>query len=291
MEATRCVFVGDVQGCADELDELIERADAAFGAACRFWLVGDLVNRGPFNLRVLRRVRELERAGRAVCVLGNHDLHLLRVAAGLARPGPWDSIGDVLGAPDADEWIEWLRRRPLAATGRLGRQPFAMVHAAVGPDWGLDELERRARAVEARLGAADREAAFRLLAADPGRDPDLATLQRVTSCRSTGPAGAWSSQTPELAGAGYRPWHAAWAERRHGYGVVYGHWALQGLHVADGLRGLDTGCVHHGRGHVGELTAWVPDPGRERPFAVPDTGFWRVRARRAYYARRDEARA
>jgi bis(5'-nucleosyl)-tetraphosphatase (symmetrical) len=291
MSGGRRVFVGDVQGCADELDELIERVDAAFGRACQIWLVGDLVNRGPFSLRVLRRVRELERAGRAVCVLGNHDLHLLRVAAGLARPGPFDSIEEVLAAPDADDWIEWLRRRPLAATGELGAQPFAMVHAAAHPDWGLAELERRARAVEARLGAADREVALRLLSADAARDPDAATLARLTSCRSVGPAGTWSSETPELAGAGYRAWHAAWAERHHAYGVVYGHWALQGLHVADGLRGLDTGCVHHGRGHVGELTAWVPDPARERPFAVPDSDFWQVRARRSYYARRDAASA
>ena len=96
----------------------------------------------------------------------------------------------------------------------------------------------------------------------------------------------WSSRPPsEAAGVA---WHEAWLERGHDYGVVYGHWSLQGLHVAPGLRGLDTGCVHHGRGRDGYLTAWLPDPDAGTPFSVPDERFWRVRARRAYYARRDD---
>jgi hypothetical protein len=68
---------------------------------------------------------------------------------------------------------------------------------------------------------------------------------------------------------------------------VYGHWSLQGLHVARGLRGLDTGCVHHGRGRDGFLTAWLPDPAADEPFGLPDAAFWKIPARRAYYARRD----
>jgi diadenosine tetraphosphatase ApaH/serine/threonine PP2A family protein phosphatase len=78
-----------------------------------------------------------------------------------------------------------------------------------------------------------------------------------------------------------------WSARSHGYGIVYGHWALQGLHVAPGLRGLDTGCVHHGRGRDGVLTAWLPDPSAQTPFDVPDDRFWQEAARRAYYAHRD----
>ena len=159
MRARQPIFVGDVQGCADEFDELLERAAAAFGDGFELWLVGDLVSRGPYSLRVLHRVRELAEAGRARCVLGNHDVNLLRVAAGQRELSRADSVRDVLEAPDADEWIEWLRRRPLVATGRLGDRPFALVHAAVHPDWDLDELERRARRVEARLGCAERRQA------------------------------------------------------------------------------------------------------------------------------------
>ena len=102
-------------------------------------------------------------------------------------------------------------------------------------------------------------------------------------------AGAWSSEPPELLGEAYRPWHEAWAARGHGYGVVYGHWALQGLHVAPWLRGLDTGCVHHGRGRRGVLTAWLPDPTAETPFAAPDENLWEIPARRSYYLQRAAA--
>jgi bis(5'-nucleosyl)-tetraphosphatase (symmetrical) len=131
----RQIFVGDVQGCADELEELLERAGEAFGEDFELWVVGDLVNRGPYNLRALRSVRELVDAGRARYVLGNHEVALLCTALGLRARDDSDSFGDVLDAPDAAQWIEWLRRRPLIETGRVGGQRVAMVHAAVHPDW------------------------------------------------------------------------------------------------------------------------------------------------------------
>lgn len=105
------------------------------------------------------------------------------------------------------------------------------------------------------------------------------------------PSGGWSSAEPTPPA---RPWHAAWSEAGHDFGLVYGHWSRQGLHVAPGLRGLDTGCVHHGRGRDGFLTAWLPGeapdtepalrgaPGR-RTFDLPDDRFWQIPARRRYY--------
>jgi bis(5'-nucleosyl)-tetraphosphatase (symmetrical) len=277
------IFVGDVQGCAEELGELLERARAGFGEAFELWLVGDLVNRGPSNLEPLRRIRELVDAGRARYVLGNHELALLLTAAGLRAPRPYDTFGDVLGAADAADWLEWLRRRPLVVTGRLGAQRFAMAHAAVHPDWDLETLAARARRIEARLGAPAWSDALALLAADPRCDEDRDLLGRLTQCRSVTRAGAWSAELP---GGELEPWHRAWSARAHGYGVVYGHWAMQGLHVAPWLRGLDTGCVHHGRGRGGLLTAWLPDPSARTPFDVPDERFWQVPARRVYYAAR-----
>ena len=280
------IFVGDVQGCADELDEVLERARRAFGDHLELWVVGDLVNRGPDNVRALERVRALVDAGRGRYVLGNHEIALLRVAAGLRPLSPLDSFSDVLGRTDASEWIEWLRRRPLVVTGRLGRQRFVMAHAAMHPEWDLDELVERARRVEARLGHRDRRELEQLLAADRGRDADRDLLGRLTSCRSVGPGEDWSTQPPGDVGAD-EAWHVRWASRDHRFGVVYGHWSLQGLHVAPWLRGLDTGCVHHGRGRAGTLTAWLPDPDADSPFDLPDDRFWRVPARRAYYAHRD----
>jgi bis(5'-nucleosyl)-tetraphosphatase (symmetrical) len=287
MPELRPVFVGDVQGCADELDQMLARAAERFGDGFALWSVGDLVNRGPDNLRPLRRMRELVEAGRGYLVLGNHELYLLQAAAGHRTLSPLDSISDVLEAPDASDWIDWLRRRPIAVTGRVGGQRFAMVHASLHPDWDLAELEERAARVHDRLAGGTWAEAAAFLAGEPSDDPDLDTLHRVISCRSTAPGGAWSSEPPAAAPPGHRAWHEEWSARGHDYGVVYGHWALQGLHVANGLRGLDTGCVHHGRGRQGFLTAWLPKSERARPFSLPDRDFWQVPARRAYYTRRD----
>ncbi len=284
----RRVFVGDVQGCADELDELVERAEASFGEAYRLSLAGDLVNRGPYNLRALRRVRAMVDAGRADYVLGNHELALIEAGLGLRQPSEWDTISEVLDSPEGDEWVEWLRRRPLVVRGEIAGQPFAMVHASVHPDWSLDTLCERAREIEALLGAEDRDRAAVLLRArrqDPPERGPADELGRLTSCRSTIDDG-WSSALPEC---DEEAWHHQWSLRDHDYGVVYGHWAVQGLHVARGLRGLDTGCVHHGRGRDGALTAWLPEErprdGARRPFDVPDDRFWHVPARRRYYDR------
>ena len=273
------VFLGDVQGCADELEAMLERARSAFGRDHEVWVVGDLVNRGPASLRVLQRVRELADAGRAHCVLGNHELSLISVAWGLRERRPADTFGDVLDAPDAEDWIDWLRRLPVALTGSLGAQSFAMLHAAAHPDWTLADLRRISARIEARLRA-ERKAARAFLASDPASDPDREALALLTSCRSIAPDGRWSTEPPA---GDYEAWHRPWSARAHEYGIVYGHWSLQGLHVATGLRGIDTGCVHEGRGRAGFLTTWIPDPSKRRPFDLPDDGFWQQRALGRYY--------
>ena len=158
-----------------------------------------------------------------------------------------------------------------------------MLHAAPHPDWSLAELRRTAAAIEARLSA-DREAAGAFLATPPDVDPLRDALSRLTRCRSVAEDGTWSSADPAPP---MRPWHVAWSERRHDFAIVYGHWSRQGLHVARGLRGLDTGCVHHGRGRDGFLTAWLPGSiateSERCAFDVPDEAFWQIPARRHYY--------
>jgi bis(5'-nucleosyl)-tetraphosphatase (symmetrical) len=273
------IFVGDVQGCADELEEILARARREFGRDFELWSVGDLVNRGPYSYRALARMRELAEAGRGQLVLGNHELALLGRWLGVRPRGPSDNMDDLLERADLDEWCEWLRRRPLALAGELGAQPFLMVHASVAPSWSRAEALAAARAAEARLAAPDRAALAAVL-----REPD-SKLGRLVSGRSALAGGGWSAEPPDqLDGA--EPWHVAWARSGHDYGIVYGHWALQGLHVAPRLRGLDTACVHHGRGRDGFLTAWIPDARARDPFALPDERFWHVRAHRAYYQRR-----
>ncbi len=277
------IFVGDVQGCADELAELVTRATDAFGDEFALWIAGDLVNRGPDNRRPLELVRSLVEAGRAQYVLGNHEISLLAVDFGLRDLGPNDTFGDILSQADAAEWIDWLRHRPLVVTGRIEDQPFAMLHAAADPDWSLEDLALMGERVAQRLSAS-REEAHAFLSKDPSTDPLRDALGRMTRCRSVTEDGGWSSEEPVSPA---RAWHLAWASRGHNYGLVYGHWARQGLHVDSGLRGLDTGCVHHGRGRDGFLTAWLPDATRpaegRKPFDAPDDRFWQIPAKRRYY--------
>jgi len=275
------VFVGDIQGCDDEFAELLGRAQTEFGSEFELWSVGDLINRGPENRGPLARVRELEERGRARFVLGNHEIALIKCWLGLREISEFDSFQDLLDAPDAADWIEWIRTRPLACTGQLGRQRFVMVHASVAPSWSLGEVETAAREVEERLrGPLEEVRAFLSESPDPQED----LLGRLTRCRSVAGKGSWSADEPT---GKDRAWHEAWLEREHDYAIVYGHWAMQGLHKADELRGIDTGCVHHGRGRDGYLTGWLPDLARKRPFELPDDRFWSIPARRAYYAHRD----
>lgn len=273
------VFVGDVQGCGDELDDLIAEVTRRWRKDASFWFVGDLVNRGPRNLHVLRTVRELWEVGRARVVLGNHEVGLLQTALGLRKLGRLDTIADVLDSPDLAEWVEWLCGLPVALTDRLGERRFAMIHGAAPAGWSLSQLKQRARAVEDRL-AGDGVARSRFLARERG-SKDFEVFERLLTCRSVAPGGAWSASPPA---DGRVPWHHAWRAEQPDYGVVYGHWSLQGLHVAPGLRGLDTGCVHSGRGNETFLTAWIPDARATDPFGVPDEGFLQIRAKRAYYS-------
>jgi bis(5'-nucleosyl)-tetraphosphatase (symmetrical) len=272
------VFVGDVQGCAEELVELLEQIERRAGSDASVWFVGDVVNRGPASLRALSIVRERMARGRARMVLGNHEIALLATAFGLRSPGPSDRFQEILEAPDAGDWIRWLRELPLVEEGSLAGTPFAMVHGAVHPDWDLAALLRHADEARRRLAGPEPGSAVQLLAGDLRREPDLDDLARIVSCRSVRSDGSWSSAQPVGDAVA---WHEAWRARDHGYGVVFGHWSLQGLLVAPWLRGLDTGCVHHGRGRDGMLTAWLPDD-RPDPFAVPDQRFVHVRAHRRY---------
>lgn len=280
----RPIFVGDIQGCAGELEDVLARAKREFGSSFSLWSVGDVVNRGPQSHRALTLVRELVEAGRGELVLGNHEVALLACWLGVRERQPDDTMDDVLERADLDEWCEWLRRRPLARPAELGKRRFLMVHASVHPCWTREEALAEARALEAQFAAPDADVLRRLLV----RRSD--GLGRLVSCRSVLANGGWSKEVPELLD-GAEPWHAAWTRASHGYGVVYGHWSMQGLHVTKDLRGLDTGCVHHERGRDGFLTAWLPDPSDEDPFRTPDGRFWQVRAHRRYYRGDDEKKS
>ena len=127
--------IGDIQGCYDELRQLLEhiRFDPAQD---KLWFVGDLVNRGPGSLQVLRFVKSL--GDNAITVLGNHDLHLLAVAEGVGELHRSDTLDEVLAAPDRNELLTWLRQqRLLHAEGE-----YVLVHAGLLPQWSVKQAAK-----------------------------------------------------------------------------------------------------------------------------------------------------
>ena len=156
--------IGDIQGCYDELRRLLDRLDFDT-AQDRLWLVGDLVNRGPKSLETLRFVRGLKSA--AITVLGNHDLHLLTIHAGIRKPDPGSSLYHVLNAPDRDELIHWLRHRGVVHhDSALG---FTMIHAGLLPQWDFNQVLSLAEELETTLRRDDYQ---QLLQNMYGNQPD-----------------------------------------------------------------------------------------------------------------------
>lgn len=239
--------IGDIQGCVRSLEQLLEqiRFDPA---SDRLWCAGDLVNRGPGSLRVLRYLKHLGPS--AQVVLGNHDLFLLAVAEGIVSPRPKDTIHDVLAADDRTELMEWLRQQPL----HYREGTYFMVHAGLLPQWSIDEAEQLAREVEAVLaGPAFRtflQALFHGTAAhwDPWLEGDerlVAITRALTRLRTCTPAGALSgfSGHPEEAPQGHLPWFRIPNRHSADHTILFGHWAALGLHIEQNLLGLDSGCA------------------------------------------------
>lgn len=242
--------VGDVHGCWETLRRLLGRLPFDPGRD-RLWLVGDLVNRGPRSLEVLRWARKMAELGeRFAVVLGNHDLRLLALAAGVTRAKRLDTLGPVLAADDAEELIGWLGSRPLVHRGRVGKEEWLMVHAGLLPEWTAEDAEAAARRVEAALAGPLRNALLlRGPEAPEVEDPALRSLRRELAactllrtldaegrpCPHSGPL----EETPD----GCLPWFRVPGRRTAGRRIVCGHWAALGFHREDGVVALDTGCV------------------------------------------------
>ena len=239
--------IGDIQGCMASLERLLALLGFSPGAD-ELWLVGDLVNRGPRSLDVLRWA---QRAGSAVtCVLGNHDLHLLARAAGAAEAKPRDTIDDVLGAPDRDRLVDWLRTQPLLVTDRA----HALVHAGLHPRWSVGQARSLASELEAQLrGPTWRSFVAQLAGPTPrwsetlgGGDrwrAILAYLVRARMLKSDARVDPDFDGPPRDAPASLVPWfkfpEPAWATHT----IVFGHWSALGLDLGPRHVALDTGCV------------------------------------------------
>jgi len=235
--------VGDIHGCFKTLERLLLTLPFESGRD-RLWLTGDLVNRGPSSLEVLRWAWSASRSlgDRFVTVLGNHDLHLLSTADGHGRAHHRAAFEPVLNAPDRDTLIRWLARRPL-----LHREgSIVLVHAGLFPEWSLEEAAARARAVEEILADDLQRAA--LLESTEMSLQMTRDLYGFTSLRVLDATGEPRDFTgpPESAPAGCVPWFETRDRQSLEATLVTGHWAALGLRVTDNFLALDTGCVYGG---------------------------------------------
>jgi len=262
-------LIGDLQGCCDALDRLL--AEMQFSPSRdRLWVLGDLVNRGPQSLQTLQRLRALGDA--ATCLLGNHDLHLLAVAAGVRREHRNDTLGDILQSPDREEWVDWLRQRPLATEA----DGWLLVHAGVVPQWDRTQVLSLAGEVQTMLRGPDLHGFLQVMYGnEPARwqedlpDHDrwrfvINALTRLRFCSTDGTMDFQLKDGADSAPPGLMPWFDVPGRRTAGDPMAFGHWSTLGLVNRPDLLALDTGCVWGGA-----LTAVRVDAGLREVLQVP----------------------
>ena len=245
--------IGDVQGCFAELERLLEKIDYQ-SSKDQLWFVGDLINRGPDSLGVLRFLKSL--GDRAVCVLGNHDLHLLARAHGLAKPRPRDTLDEILRAPDLHELLVWLRTRPLLHNDeKLG---YMLSHAGVYPGWDARQAVACAREVENFLRGANYE---KFLPNMYGNAPSLwhddlrgderlrfiiNAFTRMRFCDAAGALNLEEKRGPGEQAENLWPWYE-WPKRKPiKQKIIFGHWSTLGVRESAAMLALDAGCVYGG---------------------------------------------
>lgn len=225
----RRIVIGDVQGCLEPLDRLLRRL--ALRSGDRLYCAGDLVNRGPDSLGVLRRLRTIGAQG----VLGNHDLKLLSLAGEAAGRAVPPELRPVLDADDASDLIGWLAAWPVL----LVEPDMVVVHGGLHPAWS--DLAAVADALNGAVPAH----------LDGRRDARIGFATEVRHCAADGRRPAVDDPPP---GPPFAPWDHWYRGART---VVFGHWARRGLVLGARVRGLDSGCVYGG-----PLTAWIAEEDR-----------------------------
>ncbi len=239
--------IGDLQGCYTPLLKLLDLI--RFDSACdRLWLVGDLVNRGPDSLPLLRFIKQMDSV--TTLVLGNHDLHLLMAAAGVSKLHRSDTLQSVLDAPDCDELLSWLRQQKLFHV----EGPYAMVHAGLLPSWTIDRAVELAQEAESALRS---EHYMRLFEYIYGNEPDywrdewdqprrlrviINAMTRMRVCTPNGRMNLAFKGNPQSIPEGYLPWFDV-PRPSQDTTIICGHWSALGLHITANLIALDSGCV------------------------------------------------
>jgi bis(5'-nucleosyl)-tetraphosphatase (symmetrical) len=243
--------IGDIQGCYNELQQLLQQIHFD-PAQDQLWFVGDLVNRGPGSLEVLRLVKSLGES--AITVLGNHDLHLLAVSVGIGRLHSSDTLDGILNAPDRDELLYWLRHQRLlhAENGHV------LVHAGLLPQWSVEQASSLAREVEDALRSDDYAVFLEKMYGNTphGWDDGLQGYGRLrvivnafTRLRICTVQGEMEFKFKGEVGnipPGYLPWFEVPLRRSKEATVVFGHWSALGLQIEPNIIALDTGCLWGG---------------------------------------------
>lgn len=236
--------VGDIQGCYPELKHLLQtiqfnpNSDQLIAA-------GDTINRGPDNVSTIKLLQDMG----ARCVLGNHDLHFLAVAAGFKKPRKSDTLTDLLDSDDLPSIVDWLIRQPLML--HLEHYETVVVHAGIPHIWSIEQAEGYASLVQAQLTSDPNEFFAQMYGNEPAKlSPDLAGmvklrvitnyLTRMRFCRTTGDL-ELNSKT-DVAPEGHAPWFSF--DRPDDVKIVFGHWAaIEGVTNSDQFIAIDTGCV------------------------------------------------
>ncbi len=254
--------IGDVQGCYDELRELVDYI--SFNPKKdQLWFVGDLVNRGPKSLETLRWVKKLGNA--AVTVLGNHDLHLLAAYVGAKDIRTTSSLYSVLQAKDIDELVGWLRKQPLMRYNKSLK--FAMVHAGLAPQWTVKDALGYAKEVETILRSKKyKDFLFNLYGDKPnqwdGRLKGWNRLRTITNfmtrvryCNREGVMSFTDKGPPGTQTSRMKPWYEISSRKSQETTVVFGHWSTLGHIQLQNIISTDTGCLWGG-----QLTAIKIEP-------------------------------
>jgi bis(5'-nucleosyl)-tetraphosphatase (symmetrical) len=245
--------IGDVQGCYSALMKLLDRIDFN-PERDRLWLTGDLVNRGPQSLEVLRFVKGLGNS--ALSVLGNHDLHLLAVAAGVAKPGKHDTLDAILSAPDKMPLLQWLRARPLLHHDAI--LGCTLIHAGLLPSWNLATAHRLAREAETLLQSEKANDFFHHMYGDlpdhwnenlKGNDRlrvIINAFTRLRYCDTEGNMDLRLKGSPGSQAPGLLPWFQIPSRASRDNKIIFGHWSTLGLWESNGVICLDSGCLWGG---------------------------------------------
>jgi len=240
--------IGDIQGCLHSFQELLNLIGFNSGTD-RLWLVGDLVNRGPDSLGVLRFVKEL--GSSCTVVLGNHDLHLLAVHAGITSLQKKDTLHPVLAAPDCENLMAWLRHQSLL----YREDDYVLVHAGILPHWSLEQARTLAHEVECALRTDRYQDSLAVLYRSTACKWEVGlslnhrlgfttnVLTRMRVCSQEGYIDLSFKGKTEYMAAGYSPWFLVPPLTPRRESIIFGHWSDLGSLITEQHIGIDGGCI------------------------------------------------